>query len=112
VEWRTLDAKMEALNGEFVELVCRDDAARRLTSILGVGVLNATALIAAAGNASSFGKARAVGGCHALKRWWRAMIERGVQRSAVVALANKLAPIGWAVLRKDDTFDRGHEVAA
>jgi hypothetical protein len=40
------------------------------------------------------------------------MIERGVQRSAVVALANKLARIGWAVLRKDDTFDRGHEVAA
>ena len=53
-EWRELDARIEALNGEFVELARNDAAARRLTSIPGVGVLNATALIAAVGNASSF----------------------------------------------------------
>ena len=60
-EWRTLDAKIEALNGEFVDLVRRDDAARRLTSIPGVGVLNASALVAAVGNASGFDKARDLG---------------------------------------------------
>lgn len=60
-EWRELDAKIEALNGEFVELARHDAAARRLTSIPGVGVLNATALIAAVGNASGFAKARDLG---------------------------------------------------
>jgi transposase len=49
-EWRELDGRIEALNGEFVELARNDAAARRLTSIPGVGVLNATALIAAVGN--------------------------------------------------------------
>jgi transposase len=41
------------------------------------------------------------------------VIERGVHRNAVVvALANKLARIAWAALRKDAIFDRGHPVAA
>lgn len=60
-EWRSLDARIEALNGEFVDLVRRDDAARRLTSIPGIGVLNASALVAAVGNASGFNKARDLG---------------------------------------------------
>jgi hypothetical protein len=41
------------------------------------------------------------------------MIERGVHRNAiVVALANKLARIAWAVLHKDASFERGSPVAA
>lgn len=158
-EWRELDARIEALNGEFVELARNDAAARRLTSIPGVGVLNATALIAAVGNASSFAKARDLGawlglvprqhttggkprllgiskrgntylrtllihGARAalpslarsetpLGRWLTGMIERGVHRNAiVVALANKLARIAWAALRKEATFERGYPVAA
>ncbi|MER9121250.1 transposase [Mesorhizobium sp. M0954] len=130
--------------------MARNDAVtRRLTSIPGIGVLNATALVAAVGNASNFAKARDLGswlglvprqystggksrllgiskrgntylrtllihGAHAALpslsksdtptgRWWlRAMIERGVHRNAVVvALANKLARIAWAALRKE-----------
>jgi transposase len=57
-EWRELDAKIKALNDEFVQLARNDAATRRLTSIPGIGVLNATALVAAVGNASSFAKAR------------------------------------------------------
>jgi transposase len=60
-EWRELDAKIERLNGEFVAMARDDPAARRLTSIPGVGVLNATALIAAVGDAGSFAKARDLG---------------------------------------------------
>lgn len=60
-EWRELDAKIEALNGELVELAHNDAAARRLKSIPAVGVINATALIAAVGDASSFAKARDLG---------------------------------------------------
>ncbi|WP_039392816.1 IS110 family transposase [Novosphingobium sp. MBES04] len=146
-EWRHLDEKIESLNAEFVELARNDAAARRLTSIPGIGVLNATALIAAVGNAGSFAKARDLGawlglvprqhttggkprllgiskrgntylrtllihGARAslpsisrsdtpLGRWLKAMLERGVHRNAaVVALANKLARIAWAALRK------------
>jgi transposase len=158
-EWRELDVRIEALNGEFVELARNDAAARRLTSIPGVGALNATALIAAVGDASSFAKARDLGawlglvprqhttggkprllgiskrgntylrtllirGARAalpslarsetpLGRWLTGMIERGVHRNAiVVALANKLARIAWAALRKDAAFERGYPVAA
>ena len=60
-EWKELDARIEALNGEFVERARDDAAMRRLTSIPGVGVLNATALVAAVGDGSSFAKARDLG---------------------------------------------------
>jgi len=158
-EWKRLDEKIETLNGEFVALARNDPATRRLTSIPGVGVLNATALVAAVGDASSFAKARdlaawlglvprqhttggkprllgiskrgntylrtlLIHGARAalpslsqsdtpLGRWLKAMIERGAHRNVVlVALANKLARIAWATLRKETDFDRGYPVAA
>lgn len=158
-EWQVLDARIEALNGEFVETARHDEAMRRLTSIPGIGVLNATALAAAIGNGSGFDKARDLGawlglvprqhstggksrlfgitkrgnkylrtllihGARAalpslsqsdtpIGRWLKAMIERGVHRNAIiVALANKLARIAWAVLRKDTRFERSYPVAA
>lgn len=158
-EWKMLDEKIEALNGEFIALARSDPATRRLTSIPGVGVLNATALIAAIGDASTFAKARdlaawlglvprqhttggkprllgiskrgntylrtlLIHGARAalpslsqsdtpLGRWLKAMIERGAHRNVVlVALANKLARIAWATLRKETDFDRGYPVAA
>lgn len=157
-EWKLLDAKIGALNTEFIQLARNNSAMRRLTSIPGIGVLNATALVAAVGDASSFAKARDLGawlglvprqystggkarllgiskrgntylrtllihGARAalpslsttdtpLGRWLNAMIERGVHRNAVVvALANKLARIAWATLRKEAGFDRGYPVA-
>lgn len=60
-EWKALDVRVEALNGEFVETARQDETMRRLTSIPGVGVLNATALVAAVGNGSGFEKARDLG---------------------------------------------------
>ena len=41
-EWRHLDEKIESLNAEFVELARNDAAARRLTSIPGIGVLKSS----------------------------------------------------------------------
>ncbi|WP_018902436.1 IS110 family transposase [Rhizobium sp. 2MFCol3.1] len=158
-EWRELDTKIGDLNTEFVQLARDDAAMRRLTSIPGIGVLNATALVAAVGDASSFAKARDLGawlglvprqyttggkprlfgiskrgntylrtllihGARAalpslsttdtpLGRWLKAMIERGVHRNAVVvALANKLARIAWAALRKETRFDSSYPAAA
>jgi transposase len=60
-EWQDLDRRIAALNAEFVELTRSDPMARRLTTIPGVGVLNATALIAAVGDASAFRRARDLG---------------------------------------------------
>jgi transposase len=158
-EWKELDARIGSLNGEFVKLARSDAATRRLTLIPGVGVLNATALVAAVGNASSFAKARDLGawlrlvpkqhstdgkarllgisrrgntylrtllihGARAalpslsqsdapIGRWLKVLIERGVHRNAVVvALANKLARIAWAALRKEADFERCYPAAA
>jgi transposase len=56
--WRTLDNRIEAFDAEFVAEARRDEAARRLTSVPGIGALNATALVAAVGNASTFARGR------------------------------------------------------
>lgn len=57
-EWVDLDARIGNLDTEFVALARADETARRLTSIPGIGALNATALPAAAGNAEGFDHAR------------------------------------------------------
>ena len=60
-EWLDLDRRIEALDREFVELARNDAAARRLTTIPGIGVLNATALVAAVGDGTTFARARDLG---------------------------------------------------
>lgn len=57
-EWRDLDRRIEVLNAEFKEHVREHEAARRLITIPGIGVLNATALTAAIGDGSAFGRGR------------------------------------------------------
>ncbi len=151
VEWSELDRRIAAFEAEFVARAREDEAARRLISIPGIGVMNATALIAAIGNGETFnrgrdlaawlglvprqittgGRPRLVGiskrgnkylrkllihGARAafpslltsttpLGSWLRALTSRVHKNAAVVALANKLARIAWAVLRHGDTFD-------
>ena len=53
-EWRELDRRIAAFDDEFAAQAKTDDAARRLATIPGIGVLNATALAAAVGNAATF----------------------------------------------------------
>src|SRR6185295_761607 len=45
-EWRTLDHRIGAFDSEFAARARTDEAARRLATIPGIGVLNATALVA------------------------------------------------------------------
>lgn len=56
--WDELDRRIAAFDAEFATMARSDDRARRLTSIPGIGALNATALVAAVGNAATFGKGR------------------------------------------------------
>jgi len=150
-EWQALDQRINALDAEFTTRAREDADARRLTSIPGIGVLNATALTAAIGTGETFtrgrdfaawvglvprqvttgGKPRLLGiskrgnkylrkllihGARAalpalassgtpLGHWLRALMQRVHKNVAVVALANKLARIAWAVLRRGVAFD-------
>jgi transposase len=57
-EWRALDERIAAFDGEFVRMARKDEAMRRLTTIPGIGTINATALAAAVGKARAFGRGR------------------------------------------------------
>lgn len=55
--WDELDRRIAAF-AEFSAMARTDERAPRLTGILGIGALNATALVAAVGNAATFTKGR------------------------------------------------------
>ena len=57
-EWRELDRRISAFDEEFARQARTDEAARLLTTIPGIGALNATALAAAIGDARTFARAR------------------------------------------------------
>lgn len=57
-QWRVLDERIAALDDEFGDMARNDPAARRLTTIPGIGVLNATALVAAIGDGHMFSRGR------------------------------------------------------
>src|SRR3546814_17479395 len=56
-EWRSLDERINSLNDDLTEHARADEAASRLTSIPGIGVLCATALVAAVGDGDAFRRA-------------------------------------------------------
>lgn len=53
-----LDRRIAAFDAEFAAMARTDERARRLTSIPGIGALNATALVAAVGDGATFDKGR------------------------------------------------------
>lgn len=57
-EWQDLDRRIQAFDKEFAEEARTDETARLLTTIPGIGPLNATALVAAISRAETFGRAR------------------------------------------------------
>ena len=57
-EWRELDRRIQAFDEEFALQARTDETARLLTTIPGIGPLNATALVAAVGRAETFGRGR------------------------------------------------------
>jgi len=57
-EWRELDRRILAFDEEFAREAQTDEAAQLLTTIPGIGPLNATALVAAIGKAETFGRGR------------------------------------------------------
>ena len=157
-QWRTLDQRIEAFGDEFAARARSDEPARLLSTIPGIGVINATALVAAIGRGEAFerardlpawlgivarqdttgGKPRLLGitkrgnrylrkllihGARAalpslsqsntpLGAWLRGLLARRHHNVAVVALANKLARIAWAVLRTGRPYHTNAVVSA
>ena len=149
-QWRELDRRIVSLDDEFADRARMDETTRRLTTIPGIGVLNATALVAAIGDGHTFdrgrdlaawlglvprqvttgGRSRLVGitkrgnkylrkllvhGARSAMRtlahsatplgaWLRALLGRVHRNAVIVALANKLTRIAWAVLRGGKPF--------
>jgi transposase len=58
VQWRELDQRIGAFDAEFVAAARSDATAKRLATIPGIGVMNATALVAAVGDARTFARGR------------------------------------------------------
>src|SRR3954466_1658744 len=112
-QWRALDSRIAALDDEFAEMTRRDPAARRLATIPGVGVMNATALVAAVGDGRTFsrgrdlaawlgliprqattgGKPKLLGITKRGSKYLRKLIIQGA-RSALPSLARTATPIG------------------
>ena len=151
LELHELDVRIKIFEREFAVLSRSDDAAKRLLTPPGIGIINASAMLAAIGDGSAFakgrdfaawlglvprqlttgGKPRLVGitkrgssylrtllihGARAalpglarrdtpLGRWPRALLKRAKRNVVVVALANKLARIAWAVIVSGRSFD-------
>jgi transposase len=57
-EWRELDHRISAFDEEFASQARSDEAAHRLSTVPGIGVLNATALVAAIGTGATFARGR------------------------------------------------------
>ena len=57
-EWASLDRRIKAYDDELAALTREDEQARRLATIPSIGVINATALLAAVGDGSAFAKGR------------------------------------------------------
>ncbi len=150
-EWEAIDRRIAAFDEEFAAFGRSDERARRLATVPGIGPLTASALVAAVGDARSFGrgrdlaawlglvprrystggKAKLLGiskrgskylrkmlvhgarsalprlarGDAALGRWLVALKGRAHVNTVVAALANKLARIAWAVLRRGVVFE-------
>jgi transposase len=124
-EWRGLDRRIEAFDEEFAVRARSDPDTRRLATIPGIGVLNATALVAAIGNkrGNKYLRKLLIHGARAampslarsataLGGWLRGLLARAHPNTVVVALANKLARIVWAVLRHGREFERADVVVS
>ena len=149
---RSKDIKdtQRALNSELQNVAKESEPCRRLPTIPGVGIVTATALVSAVGDAKQFrrgrdlaawiglvprqlstgGKAKLLGVTKAgnpylrrllvhgarstlawgrlrdsrMLRWFKELCKRVHPNIAVVALANKLARVSWAILTKGDVY--------
>jgi transposase len=150
VELDQLTGRIQQMDAVIQQRAREDEACQRLTTILGVGPVTATALIAAIGNGAAFRKGRdlaawvgmvprecSTGGkqkllgiskrgnaylrtlfvqgarsvvqqrhkqAPGLSHWLAQLLVRAHQNVVIVALANKMVRMAWAVLCKNESY--------
>ena len=151
-DWRRLDERIEHLSGEITALAHQDAGCKRLVSVLGIGPIISSAMVAAIGTGDAFSKGRDFAAWlglvpkqistgdrtilgkiskrgnrylrvlfvqaawvvlikpqswerHGLKPWIEAAKKRLHRNVLAIALANKLARIGWSVLARGRSFE-------
>lgn len=127
-EWLQLDRRIATFDHEFAAYARSDADARRLATIPGIGVLNATALLAAIGDGKTFargrdlaawlglvprqvttgGKPRLVGITKRGNKYLRKLLVHGA-RAALPSLATSATPLGGWLRR---LMQRVHKNAA
>jgi transposase len=120
-EWESLDERLRAYDDELAALTRENQQARQLATIPGIGVINATALLAAIGDGSAFAKGRDLAAWLGLtprqhstggRTKLLGISKRGNKYLRTQLLAAKLARIVWAVLRHGRAFEhQGHAMA-
>jgi transposase len=120
-EWESLDERLRAYDDELAALTRENQQARQLATIPGIGVINATALLAAIGDGSAFAKGRDLAARLGLtprqhstggRTKLLGISKRGNKYLRTQLLAAKLARIVWAVLRHGRAFEhQGHAMA-
>ncbi len=149
-EWEELEGRIARANETMTAMVADHEACQRLQSIPGIGIVTATAIVAAIGNGAAFRKGRdfaawlglvpkqfSTGGKprllgiskrgnpylrqlfvhgaravfsrskrdrHHFGSWLNELELRKKPSVSIVALANKLARIAWAVLTKEQLY--------
>jgi len=91
-EWQSLDTRIAAFDREFLLQARSTEACQRLTTIPGIGPLNATALVAAVGNAATFKRGRDLAA-------WLGLVPRQVTTGGVPRLVG-ITKRGSKYLRK------------
>ena len=151
-DWGRLDERIEHLSGEITALAHQDAGCKRLVSVLGIGPIISSAMVAAIGTGDAFSKGRDFAAWlglvpkqistgdrtilgkiskrgnrylrvlfvqaawvvlikpqswerHGLKPWIEAAKKRLHRNVLAIALANKLARIGWSVLARGRSFE-------
>jgi len=135
-DWCCLDKRIDSVTGEIEDLSQAEAKCRRLMSVPGIGPLISTAVVAAisTGGRSVLGRISKRGSRYlrtlliqaakvllmrphnwprfSFGAWLKTASQRLHRNKLAVALANKLARIGWSVLRHDKAFDSHLEPAA
>jgi transposase len=108
-----LDERIAEVTREIEALAARDDRARRLMTIPGIGPIVATALLAAVGDGRQFRRARDMAAWlglvpllhldrtrDRLGSWLNALQSRMHANKVAVALAAKIARMAWAIITR------------
>jgi transposase len=101
-----LDQRIAGVTREIEGLAARDDRARRLMTIPGIGPLGATALLAAIGDGRQFRRARDLAAWlglvprDRLGGWLDSLQSRMHVNKVTVALAAKIARTAWVIITR------------